>query len=105
MRSACIAGGESWERPASWPGETTKRSAEYISAYRNRDSQFLVRIMTIICCLLDQLQPDARLVKNPLGRLTWYRKPASISTIRLLRELARRDDASREKMHLTGASK
>src|SRR6266852_8873743 len=58
MRAACSAGGKSWKRSSSWTGQTagkTKRSVEKVSASRNRDRQFLVRMMTIICLLLDKL--------------------------------------------------
>ncbi len=46
-RPACSAGGESWRRFASWAefiAGNTKRSAERVSVFRNRDSLFFTGI-------------------------------------------------------------
>lgn len=57
VRAACSAEGESWKRSACWTGQSagkTKRSTEKVRAPRNRDRQFLVRMLTILCRLLDK---------------------------------------------------
>ena len=49
-RPACSAGGESWKRSASWAGYTagnTNKSAEKVSASRNRGSLFFICMMII----------------------------------------------------------
>src|SRR5271157_6391666 len=48
--AACSAGGDNWERSASWAGQTagkTNRSAEKVSTSPNRGKCFLVRTMTV----------------------------------------------------------
>ena len=72
-RPACSIGGESGKRSASWAGYTagnTKRSAEKVSASRNRGSSFLVRVMIIaswIPSLVTNNCPKSSKPRRPTG--------------------------------------